>query len=47
MLRKNSSGGRPGIYPRHKANQINVGFSPCGMVFKLFARIMAFFRSLF
>jgi len=22
------SGGRPGIYPRHKANGINAGFSP-------------------
>jgi hypothetical protein len=26
---------------------IGVGFSPCGMLFKLFARNKAFFRSLF
>jgi hypothetical protein len=25
---KTHSCGRPGIYPRHKANQINEGFSP-------------------
>jgi hypothetical protein len=25
---KTHPGGRPGIHPRHKANQISVGFSP-------------------
>jgi hypothetical protein len=25
---KNPPGGMPGIYPRHKADQINEGFSP-------------------
>jgi hypothetical protein len=29
---KTHPGGRPGIYPRYKANQISVGFSPCGML---------------
>ena len=44
---KTRPGGRPGIHPRHKANQISLGFSPCGMLFKLFAGSVAFFRKLF
>jgi hypothetical protein len=30
---KTRSGGRPGIYPRHKARRINEGFSPGGQFF--------------
>jgi hypothetical protein len=32
---------------RPKVNKINVGFSPCGTLFKLLARNMALFSSLF
>jgi hypothetical protein len=42
-LLKTRSGGRLG----HKANEINVGFSPWGMLFNLFARNILLFRSLF
>jgi len=38
--------GRPGIYPRHNANRISVGFSPCGVLFGRFIQNLAFFRSL-
>jgi len=41
---KTHAGGMPGIYPRHNAIQISVGFSPWGM---LFAGNHAFFRNLF
>ena len=44
---KTRPGGRPGIYPRHKANQISVGFSPCGMLYTGFTRRFEFFRNLF
>jgi hypothetical protein len=33
---KTRSGGRPGIYPRYKANGISGGFSHWGMFFRLF-----------
>jgi hypothetical protein len=43
---KTRPGGRPGIYPQHKANQISAGFSPCGMLSTDFTRRFEFFRNL-
>jgi hypothetical protein len=31
----------------HKANKINPGFSPCGMLFAILTWLSNFFRSLF
>ncbi len=36
-----------GLQPVHMPSKINAGFSPRGMLFGLFAQILAFFRSLF
>ena len=41
------NGGRRGFQPPHKANIINAGFSPGGMLSANFTRNPEFFRSLF
>ena len=50
-LRKNSTEEARSVRARlqscRKCHRINVGFSPCGMLFKRFTQEQAFFRSLF
>ena len=42
---KTDPGGRPGIYPRHKLNKNDTGFSPRGMFFGILTQTKPFFAA--